>query len=252
MLFDSHAHYDDDAFDFDRAALLEKLPRENVSFVVNVGCDLESSKYAIELAEKYPYIYAGVGIHPSNADKVKDNELDEIKKLAGHPKVVAIGEIGLDYHYETPEREPQHELYRALLQVARECGLPVSVHDREAHADSISIAREFPEVRGVFHCFSGSVETMRELVGMGWYIGFTGIVTFKNAKKIAAVAAAVPEERILIETDCPYLAPDPVRGSRCDSSLLKYTGARIAELRGVTAEHIYSAALGNARRFFNI
>ena len=244
-LFDTHAHYDDRAFDEDRAALLSRLPGEGVVTIVNVGCDLDSSRKAIALAEEYDYIYAAVGIHPGNAEQYSPEAIEELRRLARHPKVVAIGEIGLDFHYDTPDRELQRTAFRAQMDLAKELGLPVSVHDRDAHAESLSIVREYPGLRGVFHCFSGSVEVMRELTDCGWYVGFTGVVTFKNGRKAAAVAAAVPEDRILIETDCPYLAPEPQRGSRCDSSLLRYTGARIAELRGMDPEEILGQVCGD-------
>lgn len=252
VLFDTHAHYDDAAFDADREALLSRLPSDGVRYVVNVGCDLASSRRAVELAEQYDYIYAGVGFHPGNAGEWTDGLLDKLRELATHPKVVAIGEIGLDYHYDTPPREIQREVFRAQMRLAQELGLPVSVHDREAHGESLEIVKKFPKVRGTFHCFSGSVETARELMELGWYVGFTGVVTFKNAKKTAEVAKDVPADRILLETDCPYLAPEPCRGTRCDSSLLAYTGARIAALRGMPAEELYAMTCENACRFYNI
>ncbi len=251
-LFDTHAHYDDAAFDADREALLARLPEDGVRYVVNVGCDLASSRRAAELAETYDYIYAGVGIYPGNAEECTPAALSELRRLAALPKVVAIGEIGLDYHYETPPRDVQREAFRAQLRLAQELGLPVSVHDREAHGESLAIIREFPGVRGVFHCFSGSVEMARELVALGWYIGFTGVVTFKNAKKTVEVAKDVPADRILIETDCPYLAPEPCRGTRCDSSLLVHTGAKIAALRGAAAQDLYAVTCENACHFYNI
>lgn len=251
-LFDTHAHYDDAAFDADREALLSRLPSDGVRYVVNVGCDLASSRQAVALAQQYDYIYAGVGIHPGNAEECTPEALETLRQLAAHPKVVAIGEIGLDYHYDTPPRDVQRAVFRAQMRLAGELGLPVSVHDRDAHGESLEIVREFPAVRGVFHCFSGSVETARELTSLGWYLGFTGVVTFKNAKKTAAVAIDAPADRILIETDCPYLAPEPCRGTRCDSSLLVHTGAKIAALRGVPPEKLYALTYENARRFYGI
>ena len=252
VLFDTHAHYDDAAFDADREALLSRLPSDGVQYVVNVGCDLASSRQAVRLAETHDYIYAGVGIHPGNAGECTSEALSELRRLAAHPKVVAIGEIGLDYHYDTPPRDVQRAAFRAQMHLAETLGLPVSVHDRDAHGESLEIVRAFPGVRGVFHCFSGSVETARELVALGWYLGFTGVVTFKNAKKTAAVAVDVPADRILIETDCPYLAPEPRRGTRCDSSLLVHTGAKLAALRGVPAAEMYAVTCENARRFYGI
>ena len=174
-LFDTHAHYDDAAFDADRDALLSLLPSKGVRYVVNVGCDLASSRRAVALAETYDYVYAGVGIHPGNAGDCTPEALDALRALARHPKVVAVGEIGLDYHYDAPPREIQREAFRAQMRLAGELGLPVSVHDRDAHAESLAIVREFPGVSGVFHCFSGSVETSRELVELGWYFGFTAL-----------------------------------------------------------------------------
>lgn len=252
LLFDTHAHYDDAAFDADREELLARLPSDGVRYVVNVGCDLESSRRAVALAQRYDYLYAGVGIHPGNAEACTPEALSELRRLAAQPKVVAIGEIGLDYHYDTPPRDVQRDAFRAQMRLAQALGLPVSIHDRDAHGESLAIVREFPDVRGVFHCFSGSVETARELVSLGWYLGFTGVVTFQNAKKTAAVAADAPEDRILIETDCPYLSPEPYRGRRCDSTRLLYTGAKIAALRGKTPEEIYRLTCENARRFYRI
>ena len=252
-LFDSHAHYDDPAFDRDREELLgERLPAAGVGRVVNIGCDLPSSRAAVALAERYDYIYAAVGFHPGNAEQCTQSALAELRELAAHPKVVAIGEIGLDFHYDTPDPDVQRAAFRAQMALARELSLPVSVHDRDAHGASLEIVREFPGVRGVFHCFSGSAETARELTELGWYLGFTGVVTFKNAKKAAAVAADAPLSRILIETDCPYLAPEPFRGKRCDSSMLRRTGARIAELRGMTPEALYEASFRNACAFYGL
>ena len=253
VFFDTHAHYDDAAFDEDREELLSKaLPQGGVRYVVNMGCDLESSRRAVELAERYDYFYAAVGIHPENAGEYTPEALSELRRLAARPKVVAIGEIGLDYHYDTPDPGVQQAAFRAQMALAAELSLPVSVHDREAHADSLAVVREFPGVRGVFHCFSGSVETARELTALGWYLGFTGVVTFKNAKKAAAVAVDSPADRILIETDCPYLAPEPRRGRRCDSRLLSYTGARIAELRGLEPEALYALTCRNACAFYGL
>ncbi len=253
VFFDSHAHYDDPAFDADREELLSAvLPAGGVRFVMNVGCDLASSRRAVELAERYDYIYAAVGIHPGNAEECTPAALDELRRLAAHPKVRAIGEIGLDYHYDTPAPEIQRAAFRAQMALAQELSLPVSVHDREAHGESLAVVREFPAVRGVFHCFSGSVETGRELTALGWYLGFTGIVTFKNAKKPAAVAADAPLSRILIETDCPYLAPEPHRGRRCDSTLLRHTAARIAEVRGMTEAEAAAATLRSACALYRV
>ena len=253
FLFDSHAHYDDEAFDRDRDELLGTvLPARGVGFIVNMGCDLASSRRTVELAERYDCVYAAVGVHPENAAAYTPDTPDELRRLAAHPKVVAIGEIGLDYHWPTPDHDVQKAAFRAQMALAEELSLPVCVHDRDAHGDALAIVREYPGVKGVFHCFSGSVETGRELTALGWYLGFTGVVTFKNAKKAAAVAADVPADRLLIETDCPYLAPEPFRGRRCDSSMLRSTGAQIASLRGMTEEALFRLSFENAKTFYGL
>lgn len=251
-LFDTHAHYDDPAFDADRAALLEALPGRGVAHVVNMGCDPASSRTAIGLTEKYPWIHAAVGLHPENAGQFSDAVLAEIRELARHPRVLAIGEIGLDYHYPTPEREIQRAAFRAQLALARETGLPACVHSRDAHAETLAIISEFPEVRGVVHCYTGAREMAKELTDLGWYIGFTGIVSFKNSKKARLVAESLPCDRILIETDCPYLAPEPLRGRRCDSSMLPYTAAAIAAVRGMETQALIEQTYQNACRFYGL
>ena len=251
-IFDSHAHYDDTAFDGDREALLASLPSRGVDGVVNAASDIPSARAGIRLAERYPYIWAAVGIHPQEADRAVDGDLEECRRLAAHPRVVAIGEIGLDYHYEDAcPREKQRDWFRRQLELAVELDLPVVVHDREAHEDTLRLLREV-RPRGVIHCFSGSVEMMREAVALGLYIGLGGAVTFKNARRPAEVAAAVPEDRLLLETDAPYMTPVPFRGKRCDSSHIAYTAARIAELRGCPVESLLAATQANARRLFGL
>lgn len=252
MYFDTHAHFDDEAFDSDRDLLIESLAEGGVTLVVNASSDVPSSKSSIALAEKYPFFYAAVGIHPEAAETVNDGTLAEIRALALHEKNVAIGEIGLDYYYDGAPKEVQLDAFRRQMSLAEELGLPVIVHDREAHEDSLTVVREFPNVRGVFHCFSGSVEMAKELMRLGWNISFTGAVTFKNARKTPEVAAFVPEDRFMIETDSPYLAPVPVRGKRNDSRNLCYIAERIAEIRGTTREHIAAVTMENGRRFFNL
>ena len=251
-LFDTHAHYDDPAFDEDREALLAALPEKGVRKDANMGCDLASSRIAVELAEKYPYIHAAVGLHPGNAEQFTQDVISELSALARSGRVVAIGEIGLDYHYPTPDREMQRAAFRAQLALAKELGLPVCVHSRDAHADTLSIISEFPEVRGVVHCYTGAREMAKDLTDRGWYIGFTGMVSFKNSKKARLVAESLPLDRILIETDCPYLAPEPFRGKRCDSSLLPYTAAAIAQVRGMETDELIEAVYRNGCRFYGI
>ena len=253
MLFDTHAHYDDDWFDEDRDALLSSMPERGVGLIVNPGITVETSRQAIAMAEKYPHMYAAVGIHPENCHDFVPAHIDELRELARHPKVVAIGEIGLDYYWDTnPPREFQQEVLRAQMALAQELQLPVIIHDRDAHADTLAIVREFPAVTGVFHCYSGSVEDARTLVKMGWMLSFNGAATFKNARKAPEVIAEVPLERLMIETDAPYLAPVPHRGKRNDSSLVHPVAEKLAQIKGLTAEEVEKATWDNGTRFFNI
>ena len=252
-LFDTHAHYDDGAFDADRDALLAALPAQGVSLVLNPGCDLPSSRKAIALAEQYPHVYAAVGVHPENCGDWEDGFLPELRQLAAKAKVRAIGEIGLDYYWEeNPSRALQQNVFRWQMELADSLGLPVIVHDREAHGDSLDIVREFPHVRGVFHCYSGSVEMARELVKRGWMISFTGVLTYKNAKKAVEVAREIPLEHLMIETDSPYMAPVPCRGRRNDSTLVRYVCEKLAEIKGISPEECARITLENGRRFFRI
>ena len=253
LIFDTHAHYDDAQFDADREALLSAMPENGVGLILDPGCDLESSRAAIALAEQYPHIYAAVGYHPENCAPYTDADLDILRRLAQHPKVVAIGEIGLDYYWEqNPPKEFQQAVFRAQLALARELDLPVIVHDRDAPADCLAIVKEFPEVRGVFHCYSGSVEMARELWKLGWYLGLDGPVTYKNARRTVEVAAEVPLERLLLETDSPYMAPVPKRGTRNDSRNIRCIAEKIAEIRNMTADAIIRVSAENGRRLFGI
>ncbi len=253
MMFDSHAHYDDVAFDDDRHQLIEKLFQEcGVTGIVNAGCDIATSLYSIKLAEQYDGMYCAVGIHPQNASDVPSDWLAQLKGLLSNKKVVAIGEIGLDYHYETPCREVQKQIFELQLQLASEMSLPVVIHDRDAHADCVKILLKHPFVKGVLHCFSGSVETAKELIKNGWYISVGGVVTYKNAKQLPDVVKSLPPERILVETDAPYLSPVPYRGKRNDSSLMRFTLQKIAEIKGVTPEEVERATTENAHRLFGI
>lgn len=253
MLFDTHAHMDDRAFDEDRAELLSTLPDQGLALVMNPGCSLESSRNAVRLASEYDYIYAAVGSHPDASDEVNDAVLAEYRKLCKlNPKVKAIGEIGLDYHYEDIPREIQLKAFRAQMELARELGLPVIVHERDAHEDGMAVVRDFPEVTGVFHCYSGSAEMARQLVDKGWYIGFTGVLTFKNARKAIEVASSIPLERIVLETDCPYMAPEPFRGRRNDPGKLYRMAEKLAEIRGLPVEEVQSITVENGRKLYRI
>ena len=253
MLFDTHAHYDDEAFDADRDALLTALPDCGVGLVIDPGCDLTSSRRAVELAAAYPHVYAAVGIHPENCGGCTDDDLAALRPLAQQPKVVAIGELGLDYYWEeNPPREFQQQVFRRQLALARELQLPVIVHDREAPADTLSIVREFPDVTGVFHCFSGSPEMAQELLKLGWYLGFDGPVTYKNARRAPEVAAVTPLDRMLIETDSPYMTPVPYRGKRNDSGYVRLVAEKLAEWKGVAPEEMARLTTENGKRLFRI
>ncbi len=253
MLFDTHAHYDDAAFDEDRDALLESLPAQGVSLVLDPGCDLNSSRQAVALAQRYAHVYAAVGIHPENCGDFVPEHITALRELAQQPKVVAIGEIGLDYYWEeNPPRALQQEAFRAQLALAQELHLPVIVHDREAHGDTLAIVSEFPEVRGVFHCFSGSPEMARELLARGWYLGFDGPVTYKNARRAPEVAAVTPLERMLIETDSPYMTPVPYRGQRNSSRYVHLVAEKLAQWKGVSPEELGRITTENGKRLFGI
>ncbi len=253
MLFDTHAHLDDRAFDEDREQLLCGLAARGTSLVMNPGCSLESSENAVALANRYPWIYAAVGSHPDVADEVNDAVLERYRLLAAeNPKVKAIGEIGIDYHYEDIPRELQLKAFRIQMALARELGLPVIVHEREAHEDGMKVVKEFPEVTGVFHCYSGSAEMARQLVDLGWYIGFTGVLTFKNARKAIETAQSIPLERIVLETDCPYMAPVPFRGKRNDPGYLCYMAEKLAQIRGLSVEEIGHITAENGKRLYRI
>ena len=253
MLFDTHAHMDDRAFDTDREALLASLPGTGIGLLMNPGCSLESSRNASQLSQNYDYIYAAVGSHPDAADEVSEAVLEEYRMLCKHnSKIKAIGEIGLDYHYEDIPRELQLKAFRAQMALARELDLPVIVHEREAHEDGMKVVEEFPEVTGVFHCYSGSAEMAKWLVKRGWYIGFTGVLTFKNARKAVEVASHIPLDRIVLETDCPYMSPEPFRGKRNDPGRLYRMAEKLAEIRGLSVEEVHAITMENGKRLYRI
>lgn len=252
LIFDSHAHYDDTAFDEDRDALLAGFPKNGVEGVINCGVNADSSRRCIAMAEQYPHVWCAVGIHPEEAGRVTEEDRQICKGLAAHPKAVAIGEIGLDYHWEDAcPRDRQIYRFEQQLADAIALDMPVIVHDRDAHADVLErLTRYRP--RGVVHCFSGSVEMAREVIKLGMYIGIGGVVTFKNARKLVEVAADIPLDRLLLETDAPYMAPVPHRGKRCNSTLIAHTAARIAEIKGVSVEWILDQNRKNVRTLFGI
>ena len=252
MLFDTHAHYDSGAFNADRMEVLASMPQQGVELILNPGCELESSRAAVALADAFPFVYAAVGVHPSDCETYSDQVEQELRALAAHPKVKAIGEIGLDYYWKEVPRDLQKEVFRAQLQLAEKLDLPVIVHDREAHADCLAMVKEFPKVRGVFHCYSGSAEDAKTLVKLGWHLSFTGTITFKNARKAPEVIAAVPMERLMVETDSPYMAPTPFRGKRCDSRYVYRMAETIAQIKGLTREEVEAITTENGKKLFAI
>lgn len=248
-IIDSHAHYDDSAFDNDRYMLLDALFSENVEKIVNVGCSVKGSRESAALAEKYPGIYSSAGLHPDSADEI--GKLNEIKELCALKKTVAVGEIGLDYHYENHGRELQKAAFEEQLRLAAELDMPVIIHSRDAWEDTMELLRKY-RPKGVMHCFTGSAEIAREVVKMGMYIGFTGAVTFKNSKKARGVLEIVPEDRLLVETDCPYMSPEPLRGQRSHSGMIVHTLGTFAAVKGVSMEEMAEITARNAERLFSI
>lgn len=258
-IFDSHAHYDDEAFDEDRDELLEALPQNGVGAVVNVGAGIETSKKSLELAKRYPHVYAAVGVHPENADEADEKGLKWISEHTQDEKVVAVGEIGLDYHYEGFDKNIQWEAFEGQLGIAERTNLPLIIHSRDAAEDTLRIIKKHMENRktsrenpGVIHCFSYSMEMAREYLKMGFYIGIGGVVTFSNAKKLKEVAGGISLDRILLETDCPYLSPAPNRGKRNSSLNLSYVAAEIAKIRNISEDELIRATWDNARRMYGL
>lgn len=251
MIFDSHSHYDDDAFDSDRYEIIEALNENGVGLVVSIGCDIETTMKAKLLSEKYPFIYFTAGFHPEYAEKLDREAIEFLKEISKDKKLVAIGEIGLDYHYDTPEREIQKKAFVKQMELAYALDLPVCIHCRDAVGDVMEIIRKYPG-RGIFHCYSGSKETAKEIVELGYYISFSGTVTFKNAKNVKEAAAVVPRDKYLVETDCPYLSPEPLRGKRNDSKNLVHTLKVLAEIRGISYEQALKETTENAKRVYGI
>ena len=251
-LYDTHAHLDDHMFDDDREQVIDKIKNSNVGLVNNIAADMESSRAAIALAEKHDFIYATVGIHPSDVLSMTEEDIEELRTLSKHPKVVAIGEIGLDYHYDDADPNIQKQWFRAQLDLAKELDMPVVIHDRDSKGECLAILKEKNINNGVVHCFSGSAETARELVKMGLHISFTGVVTFKNARRAIEAVKAIPIERLFIETDCPYMAPEPFRGQRNDSSMVYRIAEKIAEIKELPVDEVIRLTRENAIKFFGI
>lgn len=252
MFIDTHAHYDSSKFDADRDEVLSSMPALGIDYIIDPGCDEASSWAALALAERYPFVYAAVGWQPEEWESWDMYSPALVRELASHPKCVAIGEIGLDYYWDREHKEIMYDMFVTQLELALELNKPVIIHDREAHADCLSITGRYSGLRGVFHCFSGSREMAEQLLGRGWYLGFDGPVTYKNAKKALEVLEITPLDRILLETDSPYLPPVPFRGERNDSGKLRYIAEKIAEVKGVGVEAIARASSENARRLFGL
>ncbi len=250
-IFDSHAHYTDKAFDDDRKNMLDSLTESGVCAVINCGSDIGSSVLSVELANEYGFVYAACGVHPEEADSVPDGFINTLTNLAKAPKCVAIGEIGLDYYWRQDNKERQKEVFEQQILLAKSLDLPVIVHDREAHGDTLEILKKHSP-KGVLHCFSGSVETAYEILKLGMYIGIGGAVTFKNARKSVEVCQMLPLDRLLLETDCPYMAPVPMRGKRNNSSYITFVAEKIAEIKGTTAQEILNITRKNAETVFQI
>lgn len=248
---DSHAHYDDEQFDADRDELLLRLNKGGVRNIVNIGCTIERSQFSVELAKKYPFVYAAVGIHPEDASDAPSGYLDIIRKMAEYEKVVAIGEIGLDYHFEGFDREMQIRFFEEQLDLAKEMGLPVVIHSRDAAEDTMNILQKRGEVSGVMHCFSGSAETAKQVLALGMNISFTGVLTFKNARRAVEALKVIPLDRLMLETDCPYMAPEPNRGKRCDSGMIVNVIEKIAEIKEVSPELVAEKTMENTMKLFS-
>jgi len=252
MYFDTHAHYCDKRYNEDRDELLASMHAGGVSLILNSGSNMRSSKFSSKLAEKYPFIYSSAGVHPHDAKSMTNGTLSELETLFKNPKTVAVGEIGLDYHYDFSPRDVQRSRFREQLELARKLNKPVIIHEREALLDTLDIIRNYDDLLGVFHCFSGSWETAKTILNMGWYLSFTGVITFKNARRALEVIAKMPSDRLMLETDCPYMAPEPKRGRRNSSLYLTYIAARIAEIRSISCDEVAIMTTDNGKKFFGI
>jgi len=254
MFFDTHAHLDDEQFTEDRVDVISRLREAGVELVINVGCNMQSSLKSVEITKEYDFIYGAVGIHPHDASDLNEESLGQLRELAREPRIVAVGEIGLDYYYDYSPRELQKKCFREMIGMAKELKLPIIIHDRDAHEDTLKIVKEEKanEVGGVFHCYSGSWEMAKEVMKLGFYMAIGGAVTFKNAKKVVEVAQEIPLDHLLIETDCPYLAPVPYRGKRNEPAYVSKVAERIAEIKGISIEEVAKATLENGKRLFGL
>lgn len=254
MIFDTHAHYDDEQFDEDRDALLRSMKEAGIGNIVNIGANMASSQRSLDLAAEYDFMYAAVGVHPSDCAELDDEKIEKLKEMSSFPKCVAIGEIGLDYYWPEPEHDLQKKWFKRQIALAREVELPIIVHSRDAAADTVDILKSenAGELGGVVHCFSYSKEVAEECVKMGFYIGIGGVLTFKNGRKMKEVAEAIPMERIILETDCPYLAPEPFRGKRNSSLYLPYVVSAMAQIKGISEEEVISITEANAREMYRL
>lgn len=254
MIFDTHAHYDDEAFENDREILLSGMREANVEYIVNVGASMASSERSVALAEKYPFIYAAVGVHPDEAGELNEENFARLKAWTSHEKVKAVGEIGLDYYWDKEKHDLQKHWFLRQMELAAECKLPVIIHSREAAKDTLDLvtAAKHLELSGIIHCYSYSVEQAREYLNLGYYIGIGGVLTFKNAKKLKEVAEYVPLSKIVLETDCPYLAPVPFRGKRNDSAKIRYVAEELAQIKGIPAEEVIRITNENGRKLYDI
>lgn len=250
-IFDSHAHYDDERFDQDRDAVLQALPEKGVRYVLNAACNLEGMGQILDMTEKYPFVYCSAGVHPHEAENTPNSMEEQLNEFAKQKKVVALGEMGLDYYYDFAPREQQIEVFSRQLALAVELDLPVIIHDREAHADTMELLRRY-RPKGIVHCYSGSAEMAKEIVALGLSIGFTGVVTFKNARRALEAAEVIPLDRMLVETDCPYMAPEPFRGKRCDSSMIVQTARKLADCKGIPLQQLLDVTCENAMRIYGI
>jgi len=249
VLVDVHAHLDDKAFDGDRQQVLENIGNNGI-IVVNAGSDLETSRFSVDLAQNYDFVYACVGVHPHEAEKVPDDYMEKLKELAQNPKVIGIGEIGLDYYYDFSDRTKQQKVFAEQLELAKSLGLPVVIHNRDAHEDTLNILKKYAPIKGLMHCYSGSWELAQELLKLGFYFSFGGVITFKNAKRPKEVAAKLPLDKLLLETDCPYLSPEPYRGKRNDPTRISIIAKQLAELHNISLEELETITYDNFTKLF--